>query len=229
MSPWESLIKTIDGIADTGWEYSTARFYCSNENKTCPKRNLYISVIVVVRMGKSRYTSFISLLHPLTFASLLFSKFLVMFSTLPIKEDQRNREARDIKYPRQVAIFGNKSTMYKVNVWLSTRTLYFRVVSNLIASRKGDDVQTMVKLSKLLVVNVCIFVLFLIQAVTGGWIWIDILSGARPPLVLLRLHPYTGIVLTVFILMHIYLNWRWVKVQLLNQKLWKSGRSSKWR
>ena len=77
----------------------------------------------------------------------------------------------------------------------------------------------MVKLSKLLVVNVCIFVLFLILAVTGGWIWIDILSGARPPLVLLRLHPYTGIVLTVFILMHIYLNWRWVKVQLLNQKL----------
>jgi cytochrome b subunit of formate dehydrogenase len=77
----------------------------------------------------------------------------------------------------------------------------------------------MVKLSKLLVVNVCIFVLFLIQAVTGGWIWIDILSGARPPLVLLRLHPYTGIVLTVFILLHIYLNWRWVKVQLLNQKL----------
>ena len=148
-----------------------------------------------------------------------FSKFLVMFSILPIKEDQRNREAQDIKYPRQVAIFGNKSTMYKSTVWLSTRTLYFRVVSNLIASRKGDDVQTMVKLSKLLVVNVCIFILFLIQAVTGGWIWIDILSGARPPLVLLRLHPYTGIVLTVFILLHIYLNWRWVKVQLLNQKL----------
>jgi cytochrome b subunit of formate dehydrogenase len=77
----------------------------------------------------------------------------------------------------------------------------------------------MVKLSKLLVVNVCTIILFLIQAVTGGWIWIDILTGVRPSLVLLRLHPYNGIVLTVFILTHIYLNWRWVKVQILNQKL----------
>lgn len=77
----------------------------------------------------------------------------------------------------------------------------------------------MVKLSKLQVVNVCTFILFLIQAVTGGWIWIDILTGVRPSLVLLRLHPYNSVILTVFILMHIYLNWRWIKVQLLNQKL----------
>ena len=35
----------------------------------------------------------------------------------------------------------------------------------------------MVKLSKLLVVNVCEFILFLIQAVTGEWIWIAILGG----------------------------------------------------
>jgi cytochrome b subunit of formate dehydrogenase len=77
----------------------------------------------------------------------------------------------------------------------------------------------MVKISKLLVVNVCTFILFLIQAVTGGWIWFDILTGVRLPLVLLRLHPYNGVILTVFILIHIYLNWRWIKMQLLNQKL----------
>lgn len=77
---------------------------------------------------------------------------------------------------------------------------------------------TMVKISKLLVVNVCIFILFSIQVITGGWIWIDILSGVRPSLVLLKVHPYNGVVLTAFILMHIYLNWRWVNVQLLSRK-----------
>jgi cytochrome b subunit of formate dehydrogenase len=85
----------------------------------------------------------------------------------------------------------------------------------------------MAKLSKLLVVNVGVFILFLIQAVTGGWIWIDILGGFRPPLALLRFHPISGIVLTVFILLHIYLNWKWIKVQLLNQKLYETGGSSK--
>lgn len=84
----------------------------------------------------------------------------------------------------------------------------------------------MVKLSKLLVVNVCTFILFLLQAATGGWIWIDMLGGIRPPLALLRFHPYNGIVLTAFILIHIYMNWRWIKVQLLNQKLYKPGELS---
>jgi cytochrome b subunit of formate dehydrogenase len=77
----------------------------------------------------------------------------------------------------------------------------------------------MVKASKLLVVNVCAFILFLMQAITGGWIWIDMLGGLRPPLALLRIHPIGGIVLVVFILLHIYINWKWIKVQLLNQKL----------
>jgi cytochrome b subunit of formate dehydrogenase len=81
----------------------------------------------------------------------------------------------------------------------------------------------MINLSKLLAVNVCEFILFSIQIVTGGWIWFDILGGLRPPLALLRLHPFTGVILTVFIMLHIYMNRKWIEVQLLNKKLHKTG------
>jgi len=77
----------------------------------------------------------------------------------------------------------------------------------------------MVKSSKLLIINICIFILFLIQIVTGGWIWIAILSGIRLPLFLIRIHPINGIVLTIFILSHIYLNRNWIRIQLINKKL----------
>lgn len=76
----------------------------------------------------------------------------------------------------------------------------------------------MVKSSGLLVINVCIIILFLVQVLTGGWIWIDFLEGVRPSISLIRFHPINGIILTVFILMHIYMNRRWIRVQLLNQK-----------
>ena len=77
----------------------------------------------------------------------------------------------------------------------------------------------MVGLSKLSAVIVCQFILFLVQVVTGGWIWFDILHGFRPPYALLRIHPISGIVLTIFILLHIYMNRKWIKVQLLNRKV----------
>jgi cytochrome b subunit of formate dehydrogenase len=84
---------------------------------------------------------------------------------------------------------------------------------------QGDKNKPKAKLSKLLVLNVCQFVLFVVQVVTGGWIWFDILEGIRPSIALLRFHPISGIVLTVFILSHIYMNRKWIKVQLFNQKL----------
>lgn len=77
----------------------------------------------------------------------------------------------------------------------------------------------MVRLSKLLLVNVCTSILFVLQAITGGWIWIEILGGLRPPLTLLRIHPIIGVILTIFILLHLYMNNKWIKIQLLNQKL----------
>lgn len=77
----------------------------------------------------------------------------------------------------------------------------------------------MVKSSGLLIINACTFILFLVQVLTGGWIWIDILEGIRPSISLIKFHPINGIVLTVFILFHIYMNRRWIRIQLLNQKL----------
>ncbi len=76
----------------------------------------------------------------------------------------------------------------------------------------------MVKTSKLLVINVCTFILFLIQIITGGWIWIDITRGVQPPFDLIRIHPFNGIVLTVLIIFHMYMNRNWIKLQLLSKK-----------
>jgi len=72
----------------------------------------------------------------------------------------------------------------------------------------------MVKPSRLLIINICIFILFLIQVVAGFWIWINFLEGVRPSLSLIRIHQFNGIVLTVFILSHIYLNRNWIRMQL---------------
>jgi predicted small integral membrane protein len=77
----------------------------------------------------------------------------------------------------------------------------------------------MAKLSKLLAVNVCTFILFAIQAVSGYWIWFDIIYGVSPTIALLRFHPINGTVLMIFILSHIYMNRKWIRVQLLGQKL----------
>jgi len=77
----------------------------------------------------------------------------------------------------------------------------------------------MAKTSKLSAAIFCQFILFMVQVVTGGWIWFDILEGFRPPIALLRLHPISGIVLTVLILLHIYMNRKWIMVQLHNQKM----------
>jgi len=55
-----------------------------------------------------------------------------------------------------------------------------------------------------------------IQVLTGGWILFDMVSGSPIPFALLRIHPINGIILTIFILSHIYLNRKWIKAQLLN-------------
>ncbi len=77
----------------------------------------------------------------------------------------------------------------------------------------------MVKASKLLVINVCTFILFLVQVITGGWIWIDFSTGVQPSLDLIRIHPFNGVILTVFIIFHLYMNRNWIKLQLLNKKV----------
>lgn len=79
----------------------------------------------------------------------------------------------------------------------------------------------MVKASKLVVINVCTFILFLVQVITGGWISIDFATGVRPSPDLIRLHPFNGVILTVFVLFHLYMNRNWIKLQLLNKKVQK--------
>jgi len=79
----------------------------------------------------------------------------------------------------------------------------------------------MVKASKLVVINVCTFILFLVQAITGVWIWIDFSTGVRPSPDLIILHPFNGVVLIVFIIFHLYMNRNWIKLQLLNKKVQK--------
>jgi predicted small integral membrane protein len=65
---------------------------------------------------------------------------------------------------------------------------------------------------------ICQFILFIAQVISGGWIWFDMMNGVRPPLYLLRFHPISGTILTAFILLHIYLNRAWIKMQLINLK-----------
>ncbi|HUI39582.1 MAG TPA: hypothetical protein VLY86_01485 [Methanothrix sp.] len=76
----------------------------------------------------------------------------------------------------------------------------------------------MAKLTKLLVVNVCAFVFLVVQVSTGGWILISIYGKVAPNPVLIKIHPISGLALTTFILLHMYLNRSWIKMQLLRGK-----------
>lgn len=73
----------------------------------------------------------------------------------------------------------------------------------------------MAKLSNLLILNMCMFILFLIQVITGGWIWYDFTVKIRPPTELIGFHPINGIVLTILVILHLYMNRRWIKTQLM--------------
>jgi len=73
----------------------------------------------------------------------------------------------------------------------------------------------MFKLSNLLILNICIFILFLVQIITGGWIWYDFTMKMRPSTELIGFHPINGVILTIFIALHVYMNRRWIKTQLM--------------
>lgn len=78
----------------------------------------------------------------------------------------------------------------------------------------------MAKLTKLLVVNVCAFIFLVVQVATGGWIWVSLYEKMPLNPALFRIHPISGTVLTILLLLHIYLNRNWIKMQL------SSGRRS---
>ncbi|MDD1751464.1 MAG: hypothetical protein LUQ38_00035 [Methanotrichaceae archaeon] len=72
----------------------------------------------------------------------------------------------------------------------------------------------MVKRSNLLVVNVCAFFLLALQAFSGGWLYIAHLKKFVPPHAIIAVHPITGMGLIIIILFHMYLNRRWIAMQL---------------
>ncbi len=72
----------------------------------------------------------------------------------------------------------------------------------------------MAKLTKLLVVNVCAFIFLVVQVATGGWIWVSLYEKMPLNPALFRIHPISGTVLTILLLLHIYLNRNWIKMQL---------------
>jgi hypothetical protein len=76
----------------------------------------------------------------------------------------------------------------------------------------------MVKLTGLLVLNVCIFILLIMQASAGIWLWSLDWKGSDPPHALITTHLIVGSTLTVLVLVHLYMNRRWIKAQLLSHK-----------
>jgi uncharacterized membrane protein len=76
----------------------------------------------------------------------------------------------------------------------------------------------MVRHSRLLVLNVIIFILLIMQASAGLWLWSLDLRDLEPPRALITTHLMIGLTLTTLVLVHIYMNRRWVRTQLLGDK-----------
>ena len=76
----------------------------------------------------------------------------------------------------------------------------------------------MAKITKLLVVNVCAFVFLMVQVATGGWLLISRYEKLPLNPTLIQIHPISGLVLTTLLLLHMYLNRSWIKMQLSRGK-----------
>ena len=72
----------------------------------------------------------------------------------------------------------------------------------------------MVKQSKLLAVNASALTLLILQAFTGAWIYIDFHRKLPVFRGLITLHPIIGLGLIVIVFIHLYMNRRWVVMQL---------------
>ncbi len=72
----------------------------------------------------------------------------------------------------------------------------------------------MAKLTKLLVVNVCAIIFLVIQVVTGAWLYVSLYEKLPLNPALIRIHPISGLALTTFLVLHIYLNRSWIWMQL---------------
>ncbi|HWR24993.1 MAG TPA: DUF4405 domain-containing protein [Methanosarcina sp.] len=72
----------------------------------------------------------------------------------------------------------------------------------------------MVKQLKLQILNATLFVVILMQLFTGIKLWFVDLLGWEDSQTWMNLHLATGFGLVVLVLVHVYMNWWWVKAQL---------------
>ena len=74
----------------------------------------------------------------------------------------------------------------------------------------------MVKFSSLLVINTLVFILILIQFISGLIIWYGFEEASFPFAELVEhLHPINGFLLAIFIILHLYMNRRWIRAQFM--------------
>ena len=71
----------------------------------------------------------------------------------------------------------------------------------------------MAKQLKLRILNVTLFLLLLMQLLTGIRLWFVELLGWEDSQTWMNLHLITGFGLVVLVLVHVYTNWWWVKSQ----------------
>ncbi len=76
----------------------------------------------------------------------------------------------------------------------------------------------MVRLSKLFALNAIILILLVMQASAGLWLASLDWRGAEPPRALITTHLIVGSTLTILILVHLYMNRRWIRAQLIDRK-----------
>lgn len=71
---------------------------------------------------------------------------------------------------------------------------------------------------KLQILNVSLFLLLLMQLLTGIRLWLVELWEWEDSQILMNLHLVTGFGLAVLVFVHISTNWWWVKAQLRGSK-----------
>ena len=63
--------------------------------------------------------------------------------------------------------------------------------------------------------NLALFALFAVQAVTGVLAFTGLLENAE---VAGEVHEYAGLAMVVIVLMHLWLNWGWVKLNFFKKR-----------
>ncbi|AKB74282.1 hypothetical protein MSLAZ_1021 [Methanosarcina lacustris Z-7289] len=76
----------------------------------------------------------------------------------------------------------------------------------------------MAKQPKLQILNVTLFLLLLLQLLTGIRLWFVELLRWEDSQTWMNLHLITGFGLVVLVLVHVYTNWWWVKSQFIFSK-----------